>query len=62
MTDRIIELYKEIDELKSELNNPIYEKFRTLEMMLIVAEEELNRAIDDYYWDITIGALYNDEE
>ncbi len=62
MTDRIMELHKEIDELKSELNNPIYEKFRTLEMMLIVAEEELNRAIDDYYWDITIGALYNDEE
>jgi hypothetical protein len=62
MTDRIMELHKEIDELKSELNNPIYEKFRTLEMLLLLAEEELNRAIDDYYWDITIGALYNDEE
>jgi hypothetical protein len=62
MTDRIIEMHKQIDELKSELNNPIYDKFRTLEMLLLVAEEELNRAIDDYYWDITIGALYNDEE
>ena len=62
MTDKIMELHKQIDEIKSELNNPIYEKFRTLEMMLIIAEEELQEAIDNYYWDITIGALYNDEE
>lgn len=62
MTNRIMELHKEIDELKSELNNPIYDKFRTLEMLLMAAEEELERAIDDFYWDVTIGALYNDEE
>ena len=62
MTNKIMELHKQIDELKSELNNPIYDKFKTLEMLLQLAEEELQQEIDNYYWDITIGALYNDEE
>lgn len=33
-----------------------------MEIMLWIAEKELQEAIDNYYWDITIGALYNDEE